>query len=120
MRTFQLPDERVAYELPEQQYALENDMSSAVVQQKLRERQEQIRKEIRTAMKMKEGTEKMMRAATDRKVLSSAQNIIKEANAKLADLSSQLQEVEAFLLTPNEDVGYRIQGIYACLFRIIF
>jgi predicted nucleic acid-binding Zn-ribbon protein len=85
-------------------------MSSAIVQEKLRARQEQIRKEIRTTMKMKEGTEKMMRAATDRKVLTSAQNIIKEANAKLADLASQLQEVDAYLITSTADVEEKNGG----------
>lgn len=85
-------------------------MSSAIVQEKLRARQEQIRKEIRTTMKMKEGTEKMMRAATDRKVLASAQNIIKEANAKLADLASQLQEVDAYLITSTADVEEKNGG----------
>ncbi|CAH2106235.1 unnamed protein product [Euphydryas editha] len=88
---------------------------------KLEELKDVIRREIRKELKIKEGAEKLREVATDRKSLSDVANIVKQANVKLNELKSDLQELESQLLlsrgqstpTSPEDLSYDEEIILA-------
>lgn len=90
---------------------------------KLEELKDVIRREIRKELKIKEGAEKLREVATDRKSLSDVANIVKQANLKLNQLKSDLQELESQLLlsrgqssltpTSPEDLSYDEEIILA-------
>ncbi|XP_046979106.1 serine/threonine-protein kinase N [Vanessa cardui] len=88
---------------------------------KLEELKDVIRKEIRKELKIKEGAEKIREVATDRKSLANVANLVKEANIKLNELKSDLQELESQLLlsrgqsipTSPEDLSYDEEIILA-------
>lgn len=65
---------------------------------KLEELKEVIRREIRKELKIKEGAEKLREVATDRRSLSDVANIVKQANLKLKELNSELQELESQII----------------------
>ena len=84
-----------------QRFGLEPDLSNDAIQEKLKEVQEQIKKQILTEMKIKEGAENLRKATTDKKSLANVNSIVKKANTKLEDLNQELQEVNAYLLMTN-------------------
>lgn len=70
---------------------------------RLEELKETIRREIRKELKIKEGAEKLRVAAKDRRSLSDVANIVKKSNSKLAELKSELHELESqIILTQGE------------------
>ncbi|VVC89054.1 serine/threonine-protein kinase N-like [Leptidea sinapis] len=88
---------------------------------KLEELKDVIRREIRKELKIKEGAEKLREVATDRKSLADVGNIVKQANIKLNELKSDLNELESQLLlsrgqstpTSPEDLSYDEEIILA-------
>ncbi|CAG4983257.1 unnamed protein product [Colias eurytheme] len=88
---------------------------------KLEELKDVIRREIRKELKIKEGAEKLREATTDRKSLSYVANLVKQANIKLNELKSDLQELESQLIlsrgqstpTSPEDLSYDEEIILA-------
>lgn len=83
-----------------QRFGFEPDLSNDGIQEKLKELQEKIKKNILTEMKIKEGAENLRKVTSDKKK-SHVNSIVKEANSKLEDLNEQLQEVNAYLLGTN-------------------
>ncbi|XP_041978060.1 serine/threonine-protein kinase N [Aricia agestis] len=65
---------------------------------KLEELKDVIRREIRKELKIKEGAEKLREVATDRRSLADVANLVKQANIKLNELKSDLQELESQLI----------------------
>lgn len=65
---------------------------------RLEEIKEAIRREIRKELKIKEGAEKLREVATDRRSLSDVASIVKKSNSKLAELKSELHELESQIL----------------------
>lgn len=65
-----------------------------------------IRREIRKELKIKEGAEKLREVAKDRRSLNDVAAIVKKSNIKIAELKSELQELESqILLTQGNDRG---------------
>uniref|UniRef100_A0A8C5X5Q7 Serine/threonine-protein kinase N2 n=1 Tax=Malurus cyaneus samueli TaxID=2593467 RepID=A0A8C5X5Q7_9PASS len=82
------------------------DFSDTMVQQKLDEIKDQIKREIRKELKIKEGAENLRRVTTDKKNLAYVDNILKKSNKKLEDLHHKLQELNAHIVvTDLEDVA---------------
>lgn len=84
-----------------QRYGFEPNLSEAGLQQRLEEMRENLKKEIRKEMKIKEGAEKLREVSTDKKSLSNVSSIVKKANNKLQELQHELQELNAYLLVSN-------------------
>ncbi|XP_064615930.1 serine/threonine-protein kinase N2-like isoform X2 [Liolophura sinensis] len=84
-----------------QRYGFEPNLSEAGLQQRLEEMRENLKKEIRKEMKIKEGAEKLREVSTDKKSLSNVSSIVKKANNKLQELQRELQELNAYLLVSN-------------------
>ena len=77
-----------------------------MVQQKLDEVKDQIKREIRKELKIKEGAENLRKVTTDKKNLAYVDNILKKSNKKLEDLHHKLQELNAHIVvTDPEDVA---------------
>ncbi|GLV45639.1 Protein kinase N [Carabus blaptoides fortunei] len=88
----------VLYELSHK-YGLSTDsVPESSLPFKLEELKEMIRREIRKELKIKEGAEKLREVATDRKSLSHVATIVKNANSKLAELKSELSELESQII----------------------
>lgn len=69
-----------------------------------------IRREIRKELKIKEGAEKLREVAKDRRSLNDVAAIVKKSNIKIAELKSELQELESqILLTQGNDRGKSTQ-----------
>lgn len=83
-----------------QRFGFEPDLSNDVIQERLKELQEQIKKKILTEMKIKEGAENLRKVTSDKKK-SHVNSIVKDANSKLEQLNEELQEVNAYLLMTN-------------------
>ncbi|XP_077784618.1 serine/threonine-protein kinase N2 isoform X3 [Podarcis muralis] len=76
-----------------------------MVQQKLDEVKDQIKREIRKELKIKEGAENLRKVTTDKKNLAYVDNILKKSNKKLEELHHKLQELNAHIVvTEPEDV----------------
>ncbi|KAJ6655827.1 hypothetical protein lerEdw1_004691 [Lerista edwardsae] len=81
------------------------DYSDIMVQQKLDEVKDQIKREIRKELKIKEGAENLRKVTTDKKNLAYVDNILKKSNKKLEELHHKLQELNAHIVvTEPEDV----------------
>lgn len=88
----------VLYELSHK-YGIQTDsVPESSLPVKLEELKELIRREIRKELKIKEGAEKLREVATDRKSLSHVATIVKNANSKLAELKSELSELESQII----------------------
>ncbi|XP_069497841.1 serine/threonine-protein kinase N2 [Ambystoma mexicanum] len=90
-----------------EQFGLGNklDISDAMVEPKLDEIKDQIKREIRKELKIKEGAENLKKVTTDRKNLAYVENIVKKSNKKLEELHHKLQELNAHILVNDpEDV----------------
>lgn len=82
------------------------DFSDTMVQQKLDEIKDLIKREIRKELKIKEGAENLRKVTTDKKNLAYVDNILKKSNKKLEDLHHKLQELNAHIVvTDPEDVA---------------
>lgn len=69
---------------------------------RLGELKEAIRKEIRKELKIKEGAEKLREVAKDRRALSDVAAIVKKSNTKLAELKSELHELESQIILTQD------------------
>uniref|UniRef100_A0A8C4GKW7 protein kinase C n=1 Tax=Dicentrarchus labrax TaxID=13489 RepID=A0A8C4GKW7_DICLA len=83
------------------------DLSDTMVQQKLDEIKEQIRREIRKELKIKEGAENLRKVTTDKKSLAYVDNMLKKSNKKVEELHQELQELNAHIVVkdPEELLG---------------
>ncbi|KAI0239240.1 Serine/threonine-protein kinase N2 [Lamellibrachia satsuma] len=93
-----------------QRFGLELDLTNDAIQERLKEIQERIRKEILTEMKIKEGAENLRKATTDKKSLANVNSIVKKANSKLEELNGELQEINAYLLSSSAASAASIGG----------
>uniref|UniRef100_A0A8C5D2H0 protein kinase C n=1 Tax=Gadus morhua TaxID=8049 RepID=A0A8C5D2H0_GADMO len=83
------------------------DLSDTMVQQKLDEIKDQIRREIRKELKIKEGAENLRKVTTDKKSLAYVDNMLKKSSKKVEELHLELQELNAHLVVkdPEELLG---------------
>ncbi|KAJ1171179.1 hypothetical protein NDU88_003049 [Pleurodeles waltl] len=79
------------------------DTSDTMVQPKLDEIKDQIKREIRKELKIKEGAENLRKVTTDKKNLAYVDNILKKSNKKLEELHHKLQELNAHILVDDPD-----------------
>uniref|UniRef100_A0A3Q3LB25 protein kinase C n=1 Tax=Mastacembelus armatus TaxID=205130 RepID=A0A3Q3LB25_9TELE len=79
------------------------DLSDTMVQQKLDEIKEQIRREIRKELKIKEGAENLRKVTTDKKSLAYVDNMLKKSNKKVEELHQQLQELNAHIVVKDPE-----------------
>ncbi|CAK6441311.1 unnamed protein product [Pipistrellus nathusii] len=81
------------------------DFSDTMVQQKLDDIKDRIKREIRKELKIKEGAENLRKVTTDKKSLAYVDNILKKSNKKLEELHHKLQELNAHIVvSDSEDV----------------
>ncbi|XP_007468566.1 PREDICTED: serine/threonine-protein kinase N2 isoform X3 [Lipotes vexillifer] len=81
------------------------DFSDTMVQQKLDDIKDRIKREIRKELKIKEGAENLRKVTTDKKSLAYVDNILKKSNKKLDELHHKLQELNAHIVVSDpEDV----------------
>lgn len=89
------------------------DYSDIMVQQKLDEVKDQIKREIRKELKIKEGAENLRKVTTDKKNLAYVDDILKKSNKKLEELHHKLQELNAHIVvTEPEDVTGKVHHGY--------
>lgn len=81
------------------------NMTLEEVTRKLKEREEQIRKDILTEMKIKDGAEKMKGAVADRK---SVVSVIKKATSRLEELNADLNNIRSYQLMVASEGGCTI------------
>ncbi|XP_012516615.1 PREDICTED: serine/threonine-protein kinase N2 isoform X2 [Propithecus coquereli] len=82
------------------------DFSDTMVQQKLDDIKDRIKREIRKELKIKEGAENLRKVTTDKKNLAYVDNILKKSNKKLEELHHKLQELNAHIVVSDpEDVA---------------
>ncbi|XP_040854927.1 serine/threonine-protein kinase N2 isoform X2 [Ochotona curzoniae] len=82
------------------------DFSDTMVQQKLDDVKDRIKREIRKELKIKEGAENLRKVTTDKKSLAYVDNILKKSNKKLEELHHKLQELNAHIVVSDpEDVS---------------
>jgi len=93
-------------------------MSNDVIQDKLKELEEQIKRKMLTEMRIKEGAENMRKATDDKKSLAHVNAIVKQANSKLEDLNIELQDVRTYLLTASGDVMSGTCGRRNSMYRL--
>uniref|UniRef100_A0A6Q2XKP8 protein kinase C n=1 Tax=Esox lucius TaxID=8010 RepID=A0A6Q2XKP8_ESOLU len=79
------------------------DLSDTMVQHKLDEIKEQIRREIRKELKIKEGAENLRKVTTDKKSLAYVDNMLKQSNKKVEELHQELQELNAHIVVKDPD-----------------
>lgn len=82
-------------------YGFEPNLPEGELQLRLEDLREQLKKEIRKEMKIKEGAEKLREATNDKKSISDVQIIVKKSNTKLKELQQELQELDLYLLLVN-------------------
>lgn len=86
-------------------------MPESALPSRLEEIKEAIRREIRKELKIKEGAEKLREVAKDRRSLNDVAAIVKKSNSKIAELKSELQELESqILLTQGNTVTQNDRG----------
>uniref|UniRef100_A0A674CTX2 protein kinase C n=1 Tax=Salmo trutta TaxID=8032 RepID=A0A674CTX2_SALTR len=76
--------------------------------QKLDEIKEQIRREIRKELKIKEGAENLRKVTTDKKSLAYVDNMLKKSNKKVEELHQELQELNAHIVVKDPDELERV------------
>ena len=79
------------------------DLSDTMVQQRLEEIKDQIKREIRKELKIKEGAENLRRVTTDKKSLAYVDNLLKKSNRKLEELHHELQELNAHIVVKDPE-----------------
>uniref|UniRef100_A0AAY4E557 protein kinase C n=1 Tax=Denticeps clupeoides TaxID=299321 RepID=A0AAY4E557_9TELE len=84
---------------------LENkmDLSDTMVQHKLDEIKDQIKREIRKELKIKEGAENLRKVTTDKKSLAYVDNMLKKSNKKVEELHQELQELNAHIVVKDPE-----------------
>uniref|UniRef100_A0A671PE15 protein kinase C n=1 Tax=Sinocyclocheilus anshuiensis TaxID=1608454 RepID=A0A671PE15_9TELE len=89
------------------------DLSDTMVQQKLDEIKDQIKREIRKELKIKEGAENLRKVTTDKKSLAYVDNMLKKSNKKVEELHQELQELNAHIVVkdPEEVQHYTLTNI---------
>nr|XP_055129898.1 serine/threonine-protein kinase N2-like [Symphalangus syndactylus]XP_055129900.1 serine/threonine-protein kinase N2-like [Symphalangus syndactylus] len=81
------------------------DFSDTMVQRKLDDIKDRIKREIRKELKIKEGAENLRKVTTDKKSLAHVDNILKKSNKKLEELHHELQELNAHsVVSDPEDI----------------
>uniref|UniRef100_A0A4W3HLL4 protein kinase C n=1 Tax=Callorhinchus milii TaxID=7868 RepID=A0A4W3HLL4_CALMI len=75
------------------------------VQQKLDEIKDQIKREIRKELKIKEGAENLKKVTTDKKNLAYVENMLKKSNKKLDELHQELQELNAHIVVKDPELA---------------
>uniref|UniRef100_A0A4W3HPD9 protein kinase C n=1 Tax=Callorhinchus milii TaxID=7868 RepID=A0A4W3HPD9_CALMI len=81
------------------------DLSDTTVQQKLDEIKDQIKREIRKELKIKEGAENLKKVTTDKKNLAYVENMLKKSNKKLDELHQELQELNAHIVVKDPELA---------------
>uniref|UniRef100_G3UXH4 Serine/threonine-protein kinase N2 n=1 Tax=Mus musculus TaxID=10090 RepID=G3UXH4_MOUSE len=79
------------------------DFSDTMVQQKLDDIKDRIKREIRKELKIKEGAENLRKVTTDKKNLAYVDNILKKSNKKLEELHHKLQELNAHIVVSDPE-----------------
>lgn len=79
------------------------DLSDTMVQQRLDEIREQIKREIRKELKIKEGAENLRRVTTDKKRLAYVDTMLKKSNKKVEELHQDLQELNAHIVVKDPE-----------------
>ncbi|KAK7814337.1 hypothetical protein U0070_026995 [Myodes glareolus] len=74
-----------------------------MVQQKLDDIKDRIKREIRKELKIKEGAENLRKVTTDKKNLAYVDNILKKSNKKLEELHHKLQELNAHIVVSDPE-----------------
>lgn len=94
------------------------DLSDTMVQQKLDEIKDQIKREIRKELKIKEGAENLRKVTTDKKSLAYVDNMLKKSNKKVEELHQELQELNAHIVVkdPEEVVGMAVSFFSFCIY----
>ncbi|XP_033252978.1 serine/threonine-protein kinase N-like [Drosophila miranda] len=77
---------------------------------RLEEIKEAIRREIRKELKIKEGAEKLREVAKDRRSRSDVAVLVKKSKSKLAELKSELQELESQILLTSANTAVNSNG----------
>ncbi|XP_029110252.1 serine/threonine-protein kinase N1-like isoform X1 [Scleropages formosus] len=80
-----------------------SDLADSSVQQRLDERREHIRREIRKELKIKEGAENLRRATTDRRCALQVDGQLRTSTRRLDSLHAQLQELDAHIVVKGSD-----------------
>ncbi|MFT7797779.1 serine/threonine-protein kinase N1-like isoform X2 [Arapaima gigas] len=80
-----------------------SDLADYDVQQRLDERREHIRREIRKELKIKEGAENLRRATTDRRCALQVDGQLRSSSRRLDSLHAQLQELDAHIVVKGSD-----------------
>ncbi|XP_071202615.1 serine/threonine-protein kinase N2 isoform X1 [Salvelinus alpinus] len=80
------------------------DLSDTVVQQRLEELKDHIKREIRKELKIKEGAENLKKVTTDKKSLTYVDNQLKKSNKKLEELHQELQELNAHIVVKDPEI----------------
>ncbi|XP_041696601.1 serine/threonine-protein kinase N2 [Coregonus clupeaformis] len=80
------------------------DLSDTMVQQKLEEIKDHIKREIRKELKIKEGAENLKKVTTDKKSLAYVDNQLKKSNKKLEELHQELQELNAHIVVKDPEI----------------
>uniref|UniRef100_A0A8C5CFJ5 Protein kinase N2 n=1 Tax=Gadus morhua TaxID=8049 RepID=A0A8C5CFJ5_GADMO len=87
------------------------DLSDTMVQQKLDEIKDQIRREIRKELKIKEGAENLRKVTTDKKSLAYVDNMLKKSSKKVEELHLELQELNAHLVVKDPEDSSRLAAL---------
>ncbi|XP_058159198.1 serine/threonine-protein kinase N2 isoform X2 [Dasypus novemcinctus] len=74
-----------------------------MMQQKLDDIKDRIKREIRKELKIKEGAENLRKVTTDKKNLAYVDNILKKSNKKLEELHHKLQELNAHIVVSDPE-----------------
>ncbi|XP_038063886.1 serine/threonine-protein kinase N2-like [Patiria miniata] len=85
-------------------YGTDLDLSDASFQQNLDTIKDQIKKDIRKELKIKEGAENMRKVTTDKKSLANINNMVKQANIRLHELQQELNELNAHIVVNTDEI----------------
>ncbi|XP_034651502.1 serine/threonine-protein kinase N isoform X6 [Drosophila subobscura] len=99
----------VLYELSHK-YGFTENLPESCMSIRLEEIKEAIRREIRKELKIKEGAEKLREVAKDRRSLSDVAVLVKKSKSKLAELKSELQELESQILLTSANTAVNSNG----------
>ncbi|EDW02208.1 GH20027 [Drosophila grimshawi] len=107
----------VLYELSHK-YGFTENLPESCMSIRLEEIKEAIRREIRKELKIKEGAEKLREVAKDRRSLSDVAVLVKKSKSKLAELKSELQELESQILLTSANTAVNSNGQDSIAFTI--
>ncbi|KAJ8276966.1 hypothetical protein GJAV_G00069890, partial [Gymnothorax javanicus] len=79
------------------------ELSDTMVQQKLDGIKDQIKREIRKELKIKEGAENLRKVTTDKRSLAYVENMLKKSNKKVEELHQELQELNAHIVVKDPE-----------------